>query len=425
VRHAAFPDGVTREDLVRWYRRGRALSEKVFSIPVAEAYYDRPIPLRNPIVFYEGHIPAFAVNTIIKLGLKCRGINEQYETLFARGIDPESVDAMKPAPDVWPSREEVRAYAASADAMIEEALLKAPIDDGREPQRVNAEAAFAVLEHEEMHQETLLYMFHEMDVARKRLWSAAPRRRFQGGGSAAALQGVPAGLVTLGSEGWFGWDNEFPAHRVEVNDFTIDRNNVTNGEYLEYMNATGAPAPHFWTGRDGAWHWRGLFETIPLPLDWPAWVTHDEASAYARWRGARLPSEAEYHRAAFGTPSGDERMYPWGNEPPDATRGNFGFANFDPVPVGSYPAGASAWGVNDLVGNGWEWTSTIFDGFDGFKPMASYPEYSADFFDRKHYVMKGASPATGHELIRRSFRNWFRPSYPYVYASFRLCSGGL
>ena len=82
------------------------------------------------------------------------------------------------------------------------------------------------------------------------------------------------------------------------------------------------------------------------------------------------------------------------------------------MPVGSRPAGASAWGVHDLVGNGWEWTSTIFGPFPGFSPMASYPEYSADFFDGQHYVMKGGSPATARELLRRSFRNWFRPNYP-------------
>ncbi len=419
MRHASFPAGATREDLVRWYRSGRALSKRVFSIPKPEAYYDQPIPLRNPIVFYEGHIPAFAVNTLMKLALKCRGINDRYEVLFARGIDPESPDAMKSPTDLWPTREEIAAYAARADAMIEEALLKAPIDDAREPQRRNAEAAFAILEHEQMHQETLLFMFHEMPYERKnapavRRWPLAVDRSRD----SAAVR-IPGGEVTLGADGVFGWDNELPAHRVEVGNFFIDRYNVTNGEYLDYLAATGAEPPHFWTRRDGAWFWRGLFETIPLPPDWPVYVTQDEATAFARWRGKRLPTEAEYHRAAFGTPSGEERMYPWGDEPPEPARGNFGFANWDPVAVGSYPAGASAWGVHDLAGNGWEWTSTLFDGFDGFQPMPSYPQYSIDFFDRKHYVMKGGSPATSHELIRRSFRNWFRPNYPYVYATFR------
>jgi formylglycine-generating enzyme required for sulfatase activity len=165
-----------------------------------------------------------------------------------------------------------------------------------------------------------------------------------------------------------------------------------------------------------------MFDLAPLPLDCPVYVTHEEASAYAAWRGKRLPSEAEYHRAAFGTLDGKERLFPWGDALPDTGRGNFGYANWDTVPVGSYPDGVSAWGIHDLVGNGWEWTSTLFEPFPGFEPMSSYPVYSADFFDGKHYVLKGASPATAPELIRRSFRNWYRPAYPYVYATFRCCA---
>jgi iron(II)-dependent oxidoreductase len=420
VRHLAFPDGVTRDDLVRWFRRGREVSRRVFSIPVAEAYYDRPIPLRNPIVFYEGHLPAFNINTLMKLALRCKGIDEHFEVLFARGIDPDSADAVRSPTDVWPSRAQVQAYGARADAIIEDALLHGPIDDGKEPQRRNGEAALAILEHEQMHQETLMYMFHEMPYEKKvDSWRLAVDRRRSPVNRQLSTVNIPAGVATLGVRDVFAWDNELPQHGVEVGDFTIDRYSVTNGDYLEYMNATGAAPPHFWLRRDGAWFWRGMFELILLPLDWPVWATHDEASAYARWRGKRLPTEAEYHRAAFGTPSGAERLYPWGNEAPDATRGNFGFTHWDPVPAGSYPAGASAWGVHDLVGNGWEWTATVFDGFDGFEPMPSYPVYSSDFFDGSHYVLKGGSPATCVELIRHSFRNWFRPNYPYVYAKFR------
>jgi len=167
------------------------------------------------------------------------------------------------------------------------------------------------------------------------------------------------------------------------------------------------------------WKWRGMFAEIDLPPAWPAYVSQAEATAYARWKGSRLATEAEYHRAAFGEPSGRERLFPWGDASPERSRGLFDFASWNPVAVGTHPAGQSAWGVHDLIGNGWEWTSTIFAPFEGFRPMASYPEYSADFFDGQHFVMKGASPATAAALLRRSFRNWFRPNYPYVYATFR------
>jgi iron(II)-dependent oxidoreductase len=156
-----------------------------------------------------------------------------------------------------------------------------------------------------------------------------------------------------------------------------------------------------------------------LPLAWPVYVSLAEAHAYAAWRGARLPTEAEFQRAAYGTPSAIERAYPWGGAAPTSERGVFDFSGWDPQPAGSHPAGQSAWGIDDLMGNGWEWTSTVFAPFPGFTPIPSYPEYSADFFDGEHFVMKGASPVTARELLRPTFRNWFRARYPYVYATFR------
>jgi formylglycine-generating enzyme required for sulfatase activity len=161
-----------------------------------------------------------------------------------------------------------------------------------------------------------------------------------------------------------------------------------------------------------------MFDRFELPMAWPVYVSHAEASAFARWRDARLPSEAEFQRAAFGSPDG-ERRHPWGADEPTAEHGVFDFSSWDPEPAGTHPRGASAWGVEDLVGNGWQWTSTTFAPFPGFRSMASYPEYSADFFDGEHFVMKGASPATARELLRPTFRNWFRARYPYVYATFR------
>ncbi len=165
------------------------------------------------------------------------------------------------------------------------------------------------------------------------------------------------------------------------------------------MCRAGAALPHFWIERDGRYFLRAMFGEIPLPLDWPVYVTHSEAQAYAQSRGYDLPTEAQFHRAAEGT-----------------SPVNAAFEQWDPVSV---TAGASN-GASGLIGNGWEWTSTVFAPFAGFEPFSFYPGYSADFFDSKHYVMKGASPRTAACFLRSSFRNWFRPDYPHVYAGFRL-----
>jgi gamma-glutamyl hercynylcysteine S-oxide synthase len=432
---------VNRAALADWYRRNRQRSRELFDIVAPEAYYSRPISLRHPIVFYEGHLPAFSVNTLIKKGLGRPGVDERLERLFARGIDPEDEAAATRTGRVeWPSRDEVGRFASACDALILDALANAPLEQPGHPLLHEAQAAYAILEHEAMHQETMLYMWHQLPHDQKRA-PAAVSTDGEGRTPAPARVVVPGGRAMLGArpgEIPFGWDNEFPGHIVDVPAFEIDVHDVTNERFMEFVDhggyrqpewwtpeafswisRDGIEHPRFWTRRDRTWSWHGMFEEIDLPPAWPVYVSQAEAAAYARWRGARLPTEAEYHRAAFGEPSGTERDLPWGGAPPDSSRGLFDFASWSPVAVGRYPAGQSAWGVHDLIGNGWEWTSTEFAPFDGFRPMASYPEYSADFFDGEHLVMKGASPATDAALVRRSFRNWFRPNYPYVYATFR------
>jgi ergothioneine biosynthesis protein EgtB len=432
---------VNREALADWYRRNRQRSRHLFDIVAPDAYYSRPISLRHPIVFYEGHLPAFSVNTLVKKGLGRPGVDERLEQLFARGIDPDDVaSADRSQSGEWPTRDEVRHFADDCDALVLDAFANAPIEQDGHPLLHEAEAAFAILEHEAMHQETMLYMWHQLGYDHKRAPANASADR-SGTTPPSATSAVPPGRVTLGAQRGeipFGWDNEFSSVTVDVPAFAIGIHDVTNEQFMDFVDAGGyaqpewwTPAaytwirdegiahPRFWSRAGGSWKWRGMFEEIDLPSAWPVYVSQAEAAAYARWVGARLPTEAEYHRAAFGEPSGHERPYPWGDARPDASRGLFDFRSWSPVAVGRHPAGQSAWGVHDLMGNGWEWTSTQFAPFAGFRPMASYPEYSADFFDGQHVVMKGASPATDGALLRRSFRNWFRPNYPYVYATFR------
>lgn len=151
-------------------------------------------------------------------------------------------------------------------------------------------------------------------------------------------------------------------------------------------------------------------------------MSHAEAAACARWAGKSLPTEAEWHRAAYGASPSNERTDLRGSGTPDSHLGNFDFERWDPVPVNAFPAGRSALGVLGMLGNGWEWTSTPFAPFRGFEPFPFYHGYSADFFDGRHFVMKGGSARTASCMLRPSFRNWFQPHYQYVYAGFRCVS---
>ena len=429
-----------RKQLIVWYQRNRRRSRAIFDLVADEAYYKRPIAQRHPLVFYEGHLPAFSFNTLVNRGLGQPSIDERLQSLFARGIDPSESDHKSGNAVHWPERSDVRQFADEADRRVIAALTHADLDQPGHPLLDRAEAAFAILEHEAMHQETLLYMWHRLPFEQKRKPSGY-EPRVNGMVPSSDWVDVDAGRAVLGIDRHavpFGWDNEHPGYTVDVPAFSIQRHNVTNAVFAEFvdaggysdarwwrpedyvwMQAEGITHPQFWMQVDGEFFWRGMFDRLLLPPSWPVYVSQAEASAYARWRAARLPSEAEFQRAAFGTPDGDVRQHPWGNDRPEEKRGVFDFAAWDPEPAGTHPAGQSAWGVEDLVGNGWEWTSTVFGPFPGFRPMPSYPEYSADFFDGEHFVMKGASPATAQELLRPTFRNWFRARYPYVYATFR------
>jgi formylglycine-generating enzyme required for sulfatase activity len=416
--------------LIDAYSRNRARTRALFDLVSHAAYYSRPIDLRHPIVFYEGHLPAFSFNTLVKRALGGASIDARLERLFARGIDPPDADSAGSNPtaihgEQWPSRDEVQQFAAEADRRVQDALMSANLNRPGDPLLDQSEAVFAILEHEAMHQETLLYMWHRLPFDQKRRPSGY-RPRVEGPVPTQEWIDIPPGRATLGVDRdalRFGWDNERPGHTEDVAAYSIQRHDVTNAEYLEFVRA-GGPVPLFWEragdGRSSeGLHWRGMFDLIPLPMAWPVYVTQEQATAYANWRGWRLPTEAEFQRAAYGTTDGRERIHPWGDTDPLPSHGVFDFTSWDPEPAGSHPMGRSAWGIDDLVGNGWQWTSTVFAPFPGFRPMPSYPEYSADFFDGEHYVVKGASPATARELLRPTFRNWFRAHYPYVYATFR------
>jgi formylglycine-generating enzyme required for sulfatase activity len=389
-------------------KRAREHTDNLFRLLKPEALYDRPIPERHRLIFYLGHLEAFDWNQVCRGMLDLPSFHPTFDKLFAFGIDPPEGSAAQDQPSDWPRVEEVTSYNRRVRQVLDEAIERAP-----------EQIVHVALEHRWMHAETFAYLMHNLPPTAK--LAPSHRREESGAPPTSEMIEIPAGAASLGlSNGKdFGWDNEFEAHEEQVPEFAISKYKVTNGEYLAYVRA-GGEAPHFWVRRGEEWFWRTMFGEIPLPLHWPVYVTLRQAESYAAWTGKSLPTEEQFHRAAYGTSSGEERAYPWGTGSPGVTPGNFDFARWDPVPVNATPHTDSAFGVAQTVGNGWEWTSTVFEPFPGFKPFPFYPGYSANFFDGSHYVMKGGSPRTAAPLLRRSFRNWFRPNYPYVYAGFRV-----
>jgi formylglycine-generating enzyme required for sulfatase activity len=388
--------------------RARLATDKLFAVVQPDSLYERPISLRHRLIFYVGHVEAFDWNLVVEHGVHLDRFDADLDRLFAFGIDPAPGQEPSDAPSDWPSISRIDEYRSHVRECVDEVWNALP-----------TELQHVSLEHRLMHAETVAYMLHNMDCDRLQP-QAAPDKTCRCRLREERIE-VPGGHATLGlSRGaGFGWDNEFEELVVEVSPFAISRYKVTNGEYLDFVEQ-GAPAPHFWLRRNGEWLLRRMFDHVPLPLCWPVWVTREEAAAYAAWRGGSLPSEAHWHRAAYGTPEGIERRYPWGNASPDPiAHGNFGAHRWNASPVNEHPAGRSAFAVEGLVGNGWEWTSTPFAPLPGFRPFSFYPGYSADFFDGEHYVLKGGSPRTDSVFLRRSFRNWFRSDYPYVFAGFR------
>ncbi len=429
-----------RHDLHARLAEARNRTDEVFQLVRDEAMYDRPVAERHRIIFYAGHVEAFDWNLLAQRAFGLQSFHESFDKLFAFGIDPVGVGLPADKPADWPAREEIQQYNHRLREELDRAIAKA-LAQPAEGHPLLMQMLEVAIEHRLMHAETLAYMLHHLPADRKIAATNAPVWKTPRAKS--HLVEIAAGLATLGlrrEQGdEFGWDNEFQAQEAFVPEFAIDNYNVTNRDYLLFIQAGGyANAslwsdeawawkkkerighPTFWRRSGNLWTYRTMFGDIRLPLDWPVYVSHAEAAAYAKWLDRKLPTEEEFHRAAYGT--SDERVernYPWGDEAPSARYGNFDFAQWDPSPVGSYPLGASAFGVHDIVGNGWEWTRTEFGPFPGFTPMPFYPGYSANFFDGKHYVMKGGSPRTAACMLRRSFRNWFQPHYPFVYATFR------
>ena len=415
-------------ELTRTRLRSAALTEAVDEPELVSQHS----PLMSPLVWDYAHIAnqeeIWLVRDVGGREAVRADIDQMYDAFKNSRADRPSLPLLSPT--------QARGYAGQVRQKVLDVLDRAPLNVSR-----LTESGFAfgmVVQHEQQHDETMLAT-HQLRRSGPPLQAPPPRPAVAPALAEEVL--IPAGEFTMGTstEAW-ALDNERPAHSVHVDAFFLDTTPVTNGDYLRFIDAGGydqrrwwtAPgwqhrqraqlsAPLFWS-RDGSGSWwrRSFGNLIPVRDDEPVLhVCLYEAQAYAAWAGRRLPTEAEWEKAARWDPiSQRSRRYPWGDEDPTPERANLGQQHLRPAPAGSYPAGASAYGVHQLIGDVWEWTSSTFAAYAGFE-VFPYAEYSQVFFGEDYYVLRGGSFGTDRAACRGTFRNWDYPIRRQIFAGFR------
>ena len=394
------------------------------------------LPILSPMVWDVGHIANFEE---LWLGRELAGLPPlaaDYERLFDAVANPRPTREALPLP----VGEQLEVYLDRVRRQSLEVLAALDGDDGR-GLTAGGFVYEMVAEHEEQHQETLLQAMQLLaypayrPMTRRPLPAALPVER--------DMVLVPAGPFEMGwARTGFAYDNEKAGHTVELPAYRIDRTPVTCGDFLAFVEDGGYRRSDLWSRRGRSWleesgaeapgNWRRegsgrrlrwMDREGPVPADRPVvHVSFHEAEAYARWAGKRLPSEAEWEKAAlWDAEAGRSRLFPWGDEPPTPDRANLDQLAFEPSPVGAHPAGVSAYGVHQLVGDVWEWTASDFTAYPGFEAHP-YAEYSAIFFGPDSKVLRGGSWATRPGVARGTFRNWDYPIRRQIFAGFRCAA---
>ncbi len=428
VRHSYQMD--SRVEIRAALEHARAATEGLLE-PVSDAELGVQVsPLQSPLVWELAQIARFEELWLLRNLHGHEPIAEAHDEVYDAFRRERAANGELPSLDL----EAVRPYAAEVRQL---ALLELEhVDlDAANPLLRKGFVYGLVLQHELQHQESMLQALALMTDSPYPVRDADPVDRAPDGPDEVEIAG---GSFILGAtdEPW-AYDNELVPHEIEVRPFFIDRTPVTNGAFAEFVDAGGYGGPKGWSAEGWEWreredasaplHWerggngweRVLFgHRGPLPLDEPVQhVSFYEAEAFARWAGKRLPTEAEWERAATWDERRGKSRYPWGREYA-GYEANLGHTRFSPAPAGSYSGGESPSGCVQLTGDVWEWTTSYFQPYPGFLSYP-YPEYSEVYFGETYRVLRGGSWATDPLVARGSFRNWEYPNRRHIFAGFR------
>jgi iron(II)-dependent oxidoreductase len=432
------------EEIALEMERTRARTLALFDLAREEDLHESPGFGFRPIIWHLAHIGVFEAYWLLQRLKGEDAPDERYQRIF----DP--INTPREESKNLPARREMEDYLTRVRERSLRHLVETEFSEA-DPLQRDAYLFRLVLEHEQQHQETLAYLFQLLNPSKKTRPVAVEtpeRRESKDSANAPApsqeMVTIAGGDFLLGATAdGFVYDNELPPHTVHVPAFKLDRLPTTNEEYAHFIKEGGYTrrewwsdegwdwrerenwtSPLYWTQLNGGWGVQGMFETNSMSAQHPVTgVSWYEAEAYARFMKKRLPTEAEWEKAAGGDGKGVEhkRRFSWGDDLPSPALCNFDYHFWGTTAVGSFPDGASACGCLDMTGNVWEWTSSPFAGYPGFKAFP-YPEYSEVWFDGDHRVLKGGSWATRGSLLRISFRNFFRRHFRIAFAGIRCAA---
>ncbi|NJK50593.1 ergothioneine biosynthesis protein EgtB [Candidatus Gracilibacteria bacterium] len=405
-----------REEIADILKACRSRTLDLFTDIDSETFCKQAHPDFSPVGWHLGHIAFTEAYWILESCMGLPPLLPQYRTLFAADGLPKSQRQF------LPSFEVIYEYLDTVRTQVLSYLETAPLEKQERLWRW-------LIQHESQHSEIIAFILQLRRWNRNGFYT---RLNFSQSSivnppsPSPEMVEIPAGECEMGYDAIAAQDNERPTHQVYLDTYWLDRYPVTCAQYREFMAAGGYQNERFWSVQ--GWKWLEA-NPVCVPLYWSDssdWDNHPvcgvswyEAQAYARFVGKRLPTEAEWEKAAsWNAQNSQKSLYPWGNSAPNPKLCNHNCLVGHTTPVNAYLAGQSAYGCCDMLGNVWEWTDSWFAGYEGFQPYP-YRGYSQTYFDTKHRVLRGGSWATRSWAMRSSFRNWYHPGVRQILAGFR------
>jgi iron(II)-dependent oxidoreductase len=427
---------VTDQELKREFER-RLLDARSRTFSLISSLSDDDLlkqhsPIMSPLIWDVAHIGSFEELWLVQELGDAMPISSLYDEMYDAFKNPRRDRVNLPLLD----RAQAAEYLGRVRSAALDSLWRADLRSN-DPLTRDGYVFEMILQHEYQHDETMLATLQLMaDPGYLPPLPAQRRARV----SVPDMVFVEAGPFAMGTDDrCTAYDNERSAHEVHLPGYWIDAGPVTNGAYLEFVGSggyarrehwsapgwrwleeTAASAPQFWEEAHGTWVVNAFGHRIPLnPREPVQHVCFYEAEAFASWAGKRLPSEAEWEKAAsWDSRRRAKRTYPWGDDAPTPEHANLDQLRFRPTEVGAYPLGVSPYGCHQMIGDVWEWVATSFHGYPGFEPWP-YREYSEVFFGDEYKILRGGSWAVRPGAIRATFRNWDFPIRRQIFSGFR------